>query len=56
MNYFCKNPIKRITNEHIRAKIKKNINQVDIDDNMIIVNMTNNNYFNAINIGTIYIT
>ena len=43
MNNFCKNPIKRITNENIRAKIKKNINQADIDDNMIIVNMTNNN-------------
>ena len=56
MNNFCKNPTQRITNENIRAKIKKIINQLDIDDNMIIMNMTNYNQFNAINIGTIYIT
>jgi len=43
MNNFCKNPMKRITNEHIRAKIKKNINQANIVDNMIIMNMINNN-------------
>ena len=31
MNNFCKNPMQRITNERIRAKIKLYIDQVDID-------------------------
>ena len=43
-----------IANENIMEKIK--IDPVDIDDNMTSMNMTNFNQFNAINIGTIYIT
>ena len=39
MNNFCKNPTQRITNENIRKKIKKIIDQVDIDDNITIMNM-----------------
>ena len=39
MNNFCKNPTQRITNKNTRAKIKKIINQVDIDDNITIMNM-----------------
>ena len=39
MNNFCKNPTQRIKNENIRKKIKKIIDQVDIDDNITIMNM-----------------
>ena len=43
MNNFYKNPIQSITNENIRAKIKKSIDLTDIDDNMIIMHLTNYN-------------
>ena len=46
----------RIKNENIRAKIKQSIDQADIDCNTIIMDMTNYNQFNTINIGTVYIT
>ena len=56
MNNFCKNPMKSIANESIRAKIKQSIYQADIDDNMTNMKMANYNQFNSINIGAIYIT
>ena len=40
---FCKNPMQRITNENIKAKIKQSIDQEDLDDNTIILNMINYN-------------
>ena len=39
MNNFYKNPIQSITNENIRAKIKKSIDLTDIDDNMTIMHL-----------------
>ena len=43
MNNFYKNQIQSITNENIRAKIKKSIDLTDIDDNMTIMHLTNYN-------------
>ena len=56
MNNFCKNPMKSIANESIRAKIKQSIDQEHLNGNTTILNMFNYNQFNANNIGTIYIT
>ena len=48
--------MQRITNENIRVKIKKSIEQEDIDGNTTNMNMNNYNQFNENNIDTIYIT
>ena len=48
--------MQKITNENIREKIKQSIDQANIDGNMTIMNMSNYNQFNSINIDTINIT
>ena len=48
--------MQRIANENIKAKIKQSIDQEDFDGNKTILNMINYNWFNANNIGKIYIT
>ena len=40
---FCKNPMQRIANENIKAKIKQSIDQEDLDGNTTILNMINYN-------------
>ena len=40
---FCKNPMQRIENENIKAKIKQSIDQEHLNGNTTILNMFNYN-------------
>ena len=50
---FCKNQIQRTANENIRTRLKKNMAQKDVDNNISVMNEINYNYARIKNKGII---